>query len=495
MLAELQDAAAHEAFDQAITAAITDFKERHGGRAPVVLELRRGCGVRTEMAIRAGAERVLVVGSPLPPPPDAGTIEFVDDVPEEPVADVLVCGLFGPHHSVRLELDHGKRALRSDPTRYCVPQNLSETMTPCSWTHDDDQDAARAVLFGQIVERFASKGLVWTGDSPVLPVSMDRIRFEPKGPTTLLPETRTITTVGPNPVVAIGWTATLWGTIRLDNTPEAYRDLDPVSKVGRAVSCGFYIASGMGARAELSVVSGFRSIYGAPVFRLETPDTGAPVWSNEFKATRHGQEAKWLMADVATASLPDRDIPSGTLFFQAPAAAVLAATRHPDRRYLLVSTSMIVRGCVRHDNIAVANTVNRLHTARDKVMPLVINSCTHPNKYPRPATEIYPVRTKEAVAVRFDPVAMARKCCPQAMTAAIKAIQWGMTKGRPFSGSSWPLWVFPWIKATPAWSGGKLVVAQHRVGELGASGIFPGKNWTRAHAMATAFGPEKVIRL
>ena len=46
------------AFDRALIAAISQFKSRHGGKAPRVLDIGSGSGLLAMMAARAGASEV-----------------------------------------------------------------------------------------------------------------------------------------------------------------------------------------------------------------------------------------------------------------------------------------------------------------------------------------------------------------------------------------------------------------------------------------------------
>ena len=54
----MADRARNDAFDRALTSAISTFKRRHDGRAPRVLDIGSGSGLLAMMAARAGAIEV-----------------------------------------------------------------------------------------------------------------------------------------------------------------------------------------------------------------------------------------------------------------------------------------------------------------------------------------------------------------------------------------------------------------------------------------------------
>lgn len=491
MFVEIQDSDRHDRYHRAIVATVTRFREDHGGQNPTVLVVNDELGLLTAMAVKTGA-KTLVFG-PSHPPPEA---EVVDTL-ESPVADVLVCHVHGNYaHAMQNFIASAQSCVRHDG-RYCIPQNIYETVTPCAWTwtvgpDDGAAERARAAFFRRVIGRFGSRGLANTADAPIIPATSGRLQFVSTGPTTRLRETESIVVSAPTkdsvPAIAIGWTATLADGIDLDNNPRAYQ-LTPgntPSAVARAMVCGLWIAGGIQGNAlPHRLTQGHRSIEGVPVIQLRSPG-GIIVWSNEFKASRQDDEIKHLLADIVTAN--HTPVPEGSLFYDAPTAAVMAAAESPDTRYLASCPSMVARTymATHHKNLAVTATVNRLHVPRTRLLPAVVHSTVSKRSCPRKAVVVIPSATMEAIAVRFDPVELGRRCCPAAPEAAVNAIRRWL-EARDYK--SWPLCGLPW--AAPAPTDGKLVIAQRKRGDVGASGII--NEFLVGHTMAIWFGPRKLI--
>jgi len=495
MFAELQDVERHDKYHRAIVATVAAFREEHGGEDPVVVVLNDDLGIRAEMAVRAGAARVVVFGGPPSPTFRMDCVEWIDalDASDPPVADVAIVGVRGNNvPATRRLLGAAKAAVRHGG-RYCIPRSIEETVTPCAWNwaaHDADDAAerARGAFFRDVIGRLGARGLVSTADAPVLPATYGRVRFASTGPTTKLSKTGVVAVSGEGvPAIAVGWTATLSDGVVLDNTPDGYASTPLSGMVARATECGLYVAGGLAAGSgPLKLVHNHRSIEGIPVLHLESAD-GMVVWSNGLKATRRDDEIKHLLGDIATTSPLAAPPAAGTLYYDAPTAAIMAAAADPARRHLVACPSLVARSYIlaHHPNLAVATTVNRLHVSRDKVWPVVVTSHASRLGYPRLATRLEPDRVKEALALGFDPAAAVQHCCPAAPTATAGAIRlWlGGRQVQP-----WLLRTFPWTEG-----GEMVVVAQYRVGGVGGSGI--NDDPVAGHAMAVVFGPEKIVHV
>jgi len=496
MFVEIQDSDRHAKYHRAIVATVGRFRDDHMGQSPTVLVINDALGLLTAMVIKAGAKALVHASAPALP-----GVEAIDTLNSDadPVADVLV---FRVHRNnvfaMQQLIASAKQCVRHNG-RYCVPEAIHETVTPCAWgwavgPDEGAPELARGVFFREVMRRFGSRGLVSTADAPIVPATSGRLRFVSTGPTTRLSETDSIVIAAPDddsvPAVAVGWIATLSDGIDLDNNPHAYRlTLDnTASAVARAMVCGLWVATGFrGSALPRRLIQTHRSIEGVPVFRIESSD-GIIEWTNELRASRQGDEIKYLLADIVTVIHTPSPAPEGTLFYNAPTAAIMAAAASPDARYLVSCPSIVARAhmAAHFNNLAVASTVNRLHVSRQRMLPMIVQSTVYTMSCPRRAAVVVPSEAMDLITVRFDPIELARQCCPEAPAAAVDAIRRWL-KVRDYK--SWPLCGLPW--AVPAASDGKLVVVQRRRGNFGTSGI--AEEFLEGYALATSFGPRKLI--
>lgn len=272
----LCDPARRRAYDEALRAAVRDFRECNGGRAPRVLDLGTGTGLLGYLALRAGAAEVVSVDeneacvdtvrevAKAAASDDRWTVAHTDDLDDAERFDMIVSEILGTvafvegMHEALLQFES---MLRTDVVGgpYLVPRRVEQyvaraTLPSGAWLQSALLDTLRAtdhfvgtnalnlhpactdmrVLDRRLLYTLDYRREKWTEES-------HRVTFDADADTPAL--------------LLCEWRASLWGDVELENTLDGYRALPFANAVGRECAWGFAVTAAPAEPVTVHVVS------------------------------------------------------------------------------------------------------------------------------------------------------------------------------------------------------------------------------------------------